>query len=43
MAPPTTLLGMLPTYSQVGAVAWVLLVLVRIVQGFSVGGQLGPH
>jgi MHS family proline/betaine transporter-like MFS transporter len=41
MALPTTLMGMLPTYSQVGAGACVLLILIRIVQGFSVGGQLG--
>ena len=41
MALPTTLLGFLPTYAQVGMAAPIALTLIRIVQGFSVGGQLG--
>jgi len=41
MAVPTTLLGLLPTYTQVGMAAPIALTLIRIVQGFSVGGQLG--
>jgi len=39
MALPTFLLGCLPTYHAVGNWAPVLLVLVRLVQGLSVGGE----
>lgn len=39
MAIPTFLLGILPDYSQVGIAAPILLTLLRLVQGFSVGGE----
>jgi MFS transporter, MHS family, proline/betaine transporter len=40
MALPTFLMGCLPGYSLIGSWAIVLLVLVRLMQGLSVGGQL---
>mmetsp|Transcript_10497 Transcript_10497/g.30693 ORF Transcript_10497/g.30693 Transcript_10497/m.30693 type:complete len:491 (-) Transcript_10497:515-1987(-) len=40
MAIPTTIMGCLPTYEQVGVLSTVLLCLCRLTQGISVGGQL---
>eukprot|EP00959_Pyramimonas_sp_CCMP1952_P330606 6923227-Pyramimonas_sp.AAC.1 len=40
MAAPTVLLGCLPSHAQVGIAAPLALMLVRLGQGFAVGGQL---
>src|SRR6516165_7822200 len=39
MAIPTFLIGALPSYRQIGVTASVLLVLMRLLQGLSVGGE----
>jgi MFS transporter, MHS family, proline/betaine transporter len=39
MAIPTVLMAFLPTYAQIGIAAPILLVLLRIIQGLSVGGE----
>ena len=40
MAIPTFVMGCLPTFSQVGVLSTILLVICRLLQGMSVGGQL---
>ncbi|WP_144146823.1 MFS transporter [Paraburkholderia sp. BCC1884] len=41
MTVATALIGFAPTYAQVGAVATVIVVLARILQGISAGGEFG--
>ncbi|MFF5991858.1 MFS transporter [Prauserella flavalba] len=37
----TAMIGLLPTYSEIGLWATVLLVVLRMVQGFALGGEFG--
>ncbi len=39
MAVPTMLVGLLPTHAEIGITAAVLMILLRMVQGVSVGGE----
>ncbi len=41
MGAATVLMGLLPTYAQIGMAAPILLTLLRLVQGFAVGGEWG--
>ena len=40
MAIPTFLMCILPTYAQVGMIATILMIIVRLLQGFAAGGEL---
>ena len=41
MAIPTTLIGVIPTYESIGVLASIFLVIVRMLQGVSIGGNYG--
>jgi MFS transporter, MHS family, proline/betaine transporter len=40
MAFPTAMIGLLPTYNDVGSIATTLMIVVRVLQGLSMGGAL---
>lgn len=42
MALGSGLVGLTPSYAQIGVAAPILLVIARLIQGFSCGGEVGP-
>ncbi|SDP09978.1 MFS transporter [Phyllobacterium sp. OV277] len=42
MALGSGMIGLLPTFQQIGYAAPVLLIVARLIQGFSTGGEMGP-
>ncbi len=40
MSAPTVLIGILPTYHTIGITATILMIVVKILQGLSMGGAL---
>lgn len=42
MALGSGMIGLLPSYATIGIMAPVLLVIARLIQGFSAGGEMGP-
>lgn len=41
MAIPTILIGLMPTYNQIGIIAPITLLILRIIQGLALGGEFG--
>ena len=41
MGGATTVIGLLPTYAQIGVFAPLILVIIRIIQGLALGGEYG--
>lgn len=39
MSVPTAIIGFLPTYSEIGILAPLILIFIRLIQGFSIGGE----
>ena len=42
MALGSGLVGLTPSYAQIGLAAPIILVVARLIQGFSCGGEVGP-